>query len=132
MASTNQVIGSVVSLWRYPIKSMQGEELNATSLTERGLAGDRAFARIAAADGNDRPPAGTLSPREVRGAALSSERRRAARVGRKELSGGCLGRPLDRHRGRGSPERHPSLWPLCDDNPSPGRSPRGPGNPTHG
>src|SRR3982750_1147358 len=36
--------GSVVSLWRYPVKSMIGEELNASEVTERGLVGDRRFA----------------------------------------------------------------------------------------
>jgi uncharacterized protein len=36
--------GSVVSLWRYPVKSMMGEELNASEVTERGLIGDRHFA----------------------------------------------------------------------------------------
>jgi hypothetical protein len=36
--------GSVVSLWRYPVKSMMGEELNASEVTERGLIGDRQFA----------------------------------------------------------------------------------------
>jgi len=29
--------GSVVGLWRYPVKSMIGEELNATEVTERGI-----------------------------------------------------------------------------------------------
>jgi uncharacterized protein YcbX len=42
----NTVVGSVVGLWRYPVKSMQGEELNATEITERGLLGDRAFALV--------------------------------------------------------------------------------------
>lgn len=37
-------VGSVVSLWRYPVKSMMGEELNAAVVTERGLVGDRAYA----------------------------------------------------------------------------------------
>ena len=37
-------LGSVVSLWRYPVKSMMGEELNAADVTERGLLGDRAYA----------------------------------------------------------------------------------------
>jgi uncharacterized protein YcbX len=36
--------GRVVSLWRYPVKSMLGEELNSSYVTERGLAGDRAYA----------------------------------------------------------------------------------------
>jgi len=43
--------GSVVALWRYPVKSMIGEELNATEVTGRGLLGDRAFALIDASDG---------------------------------------------------------------------------------
>lgn len=37
-------LGSVVSLWRYPVKSMMGEELNAASVAERGLLGDRVYA----------------------------------------------------------------------------------------
>ncbi len=44
--TTQTVVGSVVSLWRYPIKSMMGEELNAADVTERGLLGDRAYAII--------------------------------------------------------------------------------------
>src|SRR5438094_10531284 len=44
-------LGSVVSLWRYPVKSMMGEELNATEVTERGLLGDRAYALVDSADG---------------------------------------------------------------------------------
>jgi uncharacterized protein YcbX len=36
--------GSVVALWRYPVKSMMGEELNASEVMERGLVGDRQFA----------------------------------------------------------------------------------------
>ncbi|KQX48655.1 MOSC domain-containing protein [Paenibacillus sp. Root444D2] len=37
---------TVVSLWRYPVKSMMGEELNATDITEKGVVGDRKFALI--------------------------------------------------------------------------------------
>ena len=37
--------GSVVSLWRYPVSAMMGEELNASGVTEHGLLGDRAYAR---------------------------------------------------------------------------------------
>ncbi|MEE8504168.1 MAG: MOSC N-terminal beta barrel domain-containing protein [candidate division NC10 bacterium] len=44
--TTQAVVGSVVSLWRYPVKSMMGEELNAADVTERGLLGDRAYALI--------------------------------------------------------------------------------------
>jgi len=39
-------VGSVVSLWRYPIKSMLGEELNASCVTEHGLLGDRTRALV--------------------------------------------------------------------------------------
>jgi uncharacterized protein YcbX len=38
--------GSVVSLWRYPVKSMMGEEVQATSVTDGGLLGDRVYAVI--------------------------------------------------------------------------------------
>ena len=31
----------VVGLWRYPVKSMMGGELNADEVTDRGLVGDR-------------------------------------------------------------------------------------------
>ncbi len=45
MANTTPIeLGSVVSLWRYPVKSMMGEELNSTEVTDRGLLGDRAYA----------------------------------------------------------------------------------------
>lgn len=39
-------LGSVASLWRYPIKSMIGEELNSSYVTERGLVGDRTYGII--------------------------------------------------------------------------------------
>ena len=38
--------GSVVALWRYPVKSMMGEEINACELTDRGMLGDRAYALV--------------------------------------------------------------------------------------
>ena len=43
---TRTASGGVVSLWRYPVKSMMGEELNAVHVTERGLLGDRAYALV--------------------------------------------------------------------------------------
>ncbi len=42
---------AVVALWRYPVKSMMGEELNAAEVTERGLLGDRAYALVDSSDG---------------------------------------------------------------------------------
>jgi uncharacterized protein len=43
--------GTIVSLWHYPVKSMMGEELNAADLSERGVAGDRAYALVDRSDG---------------------------------------------------------------------------------
>jgi len=52
MAKSDAVmIGRIVSMWRYPVKSMLGEELNASHVTERGLLGDRAFAFLDPASG---------------------------------------------------------------------------------
>jgi uncharacterized protein YcbX len=53
--------GTVVGLWRYPVKSMMGEELNAAEITERGLRGDRQFALVDAATGK---VAGAKNPRK--------------------------------------------------------------------
>ncbi len=53
--------GSVVALWRYPVKSMMGEELNSAEVTERGLLGDRQFAVVDAATGK---VAGAKNPRK--------------------------------------------------------------------
>ena len=41
-----QKIGSVTTLLRYPVKSMQGETLGSTIITQKGLLGDRSFALI--------------------------------------------------------------------------------------
>jgi MOSC domain-containing protein len=38
------IVGSVTALWRYPVKSMLGEAIAASVITERGLAHDRAYA----------------------------------------------------------------------------------------
>jgi uncharacterized protein len=46
MSDSMQMAGKVVTLWRYPIKSMMGEELNATDVTTWGLLGDRAYALV--------------------------------------------------------------------------------------
>jgi len=62
MANATQIpSSSVVSLWRYPVKSMMGEELNATEVTERGLLGDRAYALV---DGSDGKVASAKNPRK--------------------------------------------------------------------
>jgi uncharacterized protein YcbX len=50
MSNTLQTTGSVVSLWRYPLKSMMGEELNST-LVDSSIQGDRSFALVDAETG---------------------------------------------------------------------------------
>jgi uncharacterized protein YcbX len=40
------VIGPVTGLWRYPVKSMRGKDLDSVSVSERGFLGDRAYALI--------------------------------------------------------------------------------------
>jgi uncharacterized protein YcbX len=44
-------LGSVASIWRYPVKSMAGEELALSSVTDYGLLGDRAYALVDASTG---------------------------------------------------------------------------------
>ena len=39
-------LGVVAELWRYPVKSMLGERLEATDVTRRGFAGDRSYAVV--------------------------------------------------------------------------------------
>ncbi len=42
----SEVVGSVARLWRFPVKSMRGEQLQEAEVTERGVLGDRAYALI--------------------------------------------------------------------------------------
>jgi uncharacterized protein len=44
-------VGTITALWRYPVKSMMGEELDASAVTEQGLLGDRAYALVDAETG---------------------------------------------------------------------------------
>jgi uncharacterized protein YcbX len=61
MSHSAQAQGSVASVWRYPVKSMLGEELEETEVTERGLLGDRAYALV---DRSDRKVATAKNPRK--------------------------------------------------------------------
>lgn len=51
MAAGDAMAGRVVAIWRYPVKSMMGEELTAADFATRGMAGDRAFALVDAETG---------------------------------------------------------------------------------
>jgi uncharacterized protein YcbX len=69
-------MGNVASLWRYPVKSTQGEELSEGEITQHGLLGDRAYALIDVAEGNattatlntlhEAYPKGRFEPRRFR------------------------------------------------------------------
>ncbi len=59
--SNEYIAGSVLSVLRYPVKSMMGEELTAADVREGGLIGDRAFALI---DNRTRKIASAKNPRK--------------------------------------------------------------------
>src|SRR5205807_948734 len=42
--NSSEPVGTVRALWRFPVKSMLGEELDAVDLSEVGIVGDRAYA----------------------------------------------------------------------------------------
>lgn len=45
-SSAEHMLGTVGALWRYPVKSMLGEELDTAEVTERGVLGDRGYACV--------------------------------------------------------------------------------------
>jgi uncharacterized protein YcbX len=42
--NSSEPVGTIRALWRFPVKSMLGEELDAADLNEGGIVGDRAYA----------------------------------------------------------------------------------------
>ena len=42
--NSSDCVGSIRALWRFPVKSMLGEELDAVDVSEGGIIGDRAYA----------------------------------------------------------------------------------------
>lgn len=42
----DDVVGTVSAVWRFPVKSMQGEQLEAAEVTPGGIVGDRAYALV--------------------------------------------------------------------------------------
>ncbi len=45
-SSEEQTLGTIGALWRYPVKSMLGEALDAAEITPRGVLGDRGYACV--------------------------------------------------------------------------------------
>ena len=64
---------SVAELWRYPVKSMRGERVDAAEVSEAGFAGDRAYAVIDPATGK----VGSAKHPRLWGALLQCESRYA-------------------------------------------------------
>jgi uncharacterized protein len=46
MLNSSSSTGTVTALWRYPVKSMQGEALSSALVTDNGIFGDRVYALI--------------------------------------------------------------------------------------
>jgi uncharacterized protein len=44
-------VGTITAIWRYPVKSMIGEEVDASAVIEQGLLGDRSYALVDAETG---------------------------------------------------------------------------------
>ena len=44
MMNSSEPVGTVRALWRFPVKSMLGEQLDAADVGEGGIVGDRAYA----------------------------------------------------------------------------------------
>ncbi len=44
--ATSTTVGTVSSIWRFPVKSMKGTRVDHGEFSERGLLGDRAYALI--------------------------------------------------------------------------------------
>jgi hypothetical protein len=44
-------VGTITAVWRFPVKSMMGELVDASAVTEQGLLGDRAYALVDAETG---------------------------------------------------------------------------------
>lgn len=68
-------VGSVTALWRFPVKSMTGEQLEQAELTRQGFVGDRAYALI---DANTGKLVSAKSVRLFPDLCLSGDIRRAA------------------------------------------------------
>lgn len=49
--STAERVGTVSALWRFPVKSMLGEQLEAAEVTPGGIVGDRAYALVESESG---------------------------------------------------------------------------------
>ncbi|MCC7179609.1 MAG: MOSC domain-containing protein [Acidobacteria bacterium] len=49
--TTKGVVGTVAALWRFPVKSMAGEQVDQVDITAQGIVGDRAYALVDSVSG---------------------------------------------------------------------------------
>jgi hypothetical protein len=56
--NAREPVGTIRALWRFPVKSMLGEQLDAADLGEGGIAGDRAYALVDTETGKVASPLG--------------------------------------------------------------------------
>src|ERR1700758_4192112 len=45
-SANSSLTGRISAIWRYPVKTMIGEEIGSSELGERGLVGDRGYALV--------------------------------------------------------------------------------------
>ena len=60
MAPSSAISAEIDALFRYPVKSMAGEQIDVTAVGERGVLGDRAYALV---DGETGKVASAKNPR---------------------------------------------------------------------
>ena len=77
--NSSEVVGTIDALWRFPVKSMQGERLDEAIVGEAGIIGDRAYAVVDVSHGQS----GERQTPEVvaRAAFMSGHVYRAAALG---------------------------------------------------
>ena len=63
--NSSEPVGTIEALWRFPVKSMLGEELDAADLNEGGVVGDRARQPSGAADVGESQTRLTRSPLRI-------------------------------------------------------------------
>ena len=63
MRSLNRTVGTVAGLWRWPVKSMAGEQVDALRVDGRGAGGDRTHAVLHEHKGRRKPLTAREAPR---------------------------------------------------------------------
>ena len=86
----------VAELWRYPVKSMQGERVDVSDVADAGFTGDRAYAVIDPASGK----VGSAKHPRLWGALLQCKARYLATPAPGASTAGRVDHPAQRRRDR--------------------------------